>query len=180
MNFVFSWFVLFFWKSRIMDCFLKLSIQQWWFSSFLPCLQNPLLLIDIRISKIRTYYFLYFENKKFVPLQLSKFDLFFYQIFNSVLRREQPNNTVTFRGLISVSHSYHMVEKFQKDKTMCLSFLDIYFCLFFENLEWTSFKNEWVFSPLTNIPISTEIIQNTSVLVLIVFYSCNKITKTQI
>ena len=141
MNFVFSWFALyfFFWKFRIMDCFLKLSIQQWWFSSFLPCLK---ITFEKRISKIRmnvrTYYFLYFKNKKFVPLQLSKFDLFFYQIFNTVLRREQPNNTVTFRGSISVSHFYHMVEKFQKDKTMCLSFLDIYFCLFFGNLEWIS------------------------------------------
>ena len=114
MNFVFSWFALFFWKFRIMDCFLKHSIQQWWFSNFLPCLQNPLL-------STKGYYFLYFKNKKFVPLQLSKFDLFLYQIFNSVLlRREQPNNTGTFRGSISVSHPYQMVEKVQKDKTTSL------------------------------------------------------------
>ena len=72
-----------------------------------------------------------------MPLQLSKFDLFLYQIFNSVLlRREQPNNTGTFRGSISVSHPYHMVEKVQKDKTTKN------FVAFLENLNFTidSFK----------------------------------------
>ena len=121
MNFVLSRFVIFFWKFRIMDCLKRLSIQQWWFSSFLPCLQNSLLSkkgfqkyvhITFCILKIKSLY--HFNSVWFVFLPNFQFSS---EKGTAQQHRNLPRLNFSQKSLSHVTSSWH-----QKSNSPILQF----------------------------------------------------------